>query len=419
MFNFFNQNRKLILYFLFWLLSIGFFNLLFYLKKDYDYSNIELSFLLQIVGLGVISFIFFILTLEQLVHKKYHNIKARVYSSLFFVFFLILGLGLIFYPLSKFNNKENNIVKETQASKNTLISAGLRLGSNGEDVKILQSALATDKSIYPSGIVSGYYGELTKQAVINFQQKYNLSQTGEIDELTANKFNEVYGDETREYYLSQISQKNNSSFNNTNFVNTNNNLNDPDPLVNCLVHENCGGGSRLLKKSICDQSTCCQIGNSWIFYESKDKCKQDQENFYKNNSLINTNNQNNQQKQLVFLSSNNATILCPSEFISIVKDIDSKISSKLDQWNSEYQKCLNNIYETDPCRINCKTEYKNNWDKCVNMYGYSGEEYKTCTENVSNQLGLCYQSCKNMFDICNDVYWERDMLQNQIRIYCK
>lgn len=227
MLKFFNQNKKLILSFLFWLLSIGLFDLFFYLKKDYNYSNIEFIFLLQIIGIGIISFIIFILTLEQLFHKKYTNLKGRVYSSLFFIFFLILGLGLIFYPLSKFNNKENNIVKETQASKNTLISAGLRLGSNGEDVKILQSALATDKSIYPSGIVSGYYGELTKQAVINFQQKYNLSQTGEIDQQTADKFNEVYGNKTKEYYLSQIPTP--KMINKTQI---NNSLNDSPNIIN-------------------------------------------------------------------------------------------------------------------------------------------------------------------------------------------
>lgn len=51
---------------------------------------------------------------------------------------------------------------------------------------------------------------------------------------------------------------------------------DPDPVILCNVSKECGGGTKQLKKSTCNQSTCCQIGKSWIFYESVSKCKQDQ-----------------------------------------------------------------------------------------------------------------------------------------------
>lgn len=76
---------------------------------------------------------------------------------------------------------------------------------------------------------------------------------------------------------------------------------NPDPIVNCLIHQDCGGGSKAMKSSECDKmvccgttkecgggskfiteaqcnnSTCCQIGNKWIFYTSSKKCDQDQE----------------------------------------------------------------------------------------------------------------------------------------------
>ncbi|MDP4011120.1 MAG: hypothetical protein Q8P72_02720 [Candidatus Roizmanbacteria bacterium] len=61
---------------------------------------------------------------------------------------------------------------------------------------------------------------------------------------------------------------------------------DPDPLVKCLIHSDCGGGSRLLKSSVCNQSTCCQIGNLWIFYESSTKCDQDQDAYYSQNKYV-------------------------------------------------------------------------------------------------------------------------------------
>lgn len=47
----------------------------------------------------------------------------------------------------------------------------LQLGITGEDVKTLQRLLITE-NVYPAGIISGYFGPLTNQAVIFFQQKY-------------------------------------------------------------------------------------------------------------------------------------------------------------------------------------------------------------------------------------------------------
>lgn len=55
----------------------------------------------------------------------------------------------------------------------------LKFGSKGEDVKTLQSCLKSyGKDIYPSGIVNGTFGPLTRQAVKNFQTKYSLKSDG-------------------------------------------------------------------------------------------------------------------------------------------------------------------------------------------------------------------------------------------------
>lgn len=53
---------------------------------------------------------------------------------------------------------------------------------------------------------------------------------------------------------------------------------DNDPIINCTIHANCGGGTTKLKSSICKQSTCCRISGKWFFYESNAKCEQDQKN---------------------------------------------------------------------------------------------------------------------------------------------
>lgn len=64
---------------------------------------------------------------------------------------------------------------------------------------------------------------------------------------------------------------------------------DPDPTISCNIHQDCGGGTRLLKSSVCNKSICCQIGTSWIFYEDRDKCTQDQ-NANSNSRTTVTNN---------------------------------------------------------------------------------------------------------------------------------
>ena len=51
-------------------------------------------------------------------------------------------------------------------------------GSSGSNVTALQQFLARDRSIYPEGQVTGYYGTLTTTAVQRFQAKYNIVSSG-------------------------------------------------------------------------------------------------------------------------------------------------------------------------------------------------------------------------------------------------
>jgi hypothetical protein len=51
------------------------------------------------------------------------------------------------------------------------ITRNLTVGSRGDDVKVLQTLLLND-GVYPEGSITGYFGRLTKQAVIRFQEKY-------------------------------------------------------------------------------------------------------------------------------------------------------------------------------------------------------------------------------------------------------
>ena len=67
----------------------------------------------------------------------------------------------------------------------------LREGSRGEDVRLLQEVLATDSEIYPEGLVTGYYGFLTKRAVGKFQKKFGIEGAGSVESKTMWKINEL------------------------------------------------------------------------------------------------------------------------------------------------------------------------------------------------------------------------------------
>lgn len=76
--------------------------------------------------------------------------------------------------------------------KGTLKLLGqLREGMTGDDVKLLQEILATDPDIYPEGLITGYYGNLTKNAVKRFQKLAGLEQVGNVGPQTLSKLNEL------------------------------------------------------------------------------------------------------------------------------------------------------------------------------------------------------------------------------------
>src|SRR3989344_8711380 len=60
------------------------------------------------------------------------------------------------------------------ASALTTISSYLDFGARGGDVTSLQQFLAADVSVYPEGLVTGYFGSLTRAAVQRYQCKQGI-----------------------------------------------------------------------------------------------------------------------------------------------------------------------------------------------------------------------------------------------------
>jgi peptidoglycan hydrolase-like protein with peptidoglycan-binding domain len=69
----------------------------------------------------------------------------------------------------------------------------MQVGSRGSQVTMLQQYLASDPTLYPSGLVTGYFGALTKQAVLNFQVRNGISAVGRVGPQTLAKLNALAG----------------------------------------------------------------------------------------------------------------------------------------------------------------------------------------------------------------------------------
>jgi len=274
----------ILLWAMLWLSSIGMFLYIFFLKGSVqNLTNIELTSIVIVIIIGIVSFFSFLNSIEKMVKKKYPRVIAGFLFILAFLASLAIGIGIIFVGFNVLPKAEK-IPVEAEKTNYTLLQSPLKVGSSGEEVKILQAVLRKVARLYPSGVVSGYYGQLTKEAVINFQAENGLPQTGEINEATISKINEVYGSQPKEWYLSNVPSAAPARI----IPQTQTNV-DSDPIVNCIIHEKCGGGSTRIKKSVCDNSICCTYPDRNVFYLDKNQCNSS------NNTTSNQQNDNTTQ----------------------------------------------------------------------------------------------------------------------------
>jgi len=99
--------------------------------------------------------------------------------------------------------KETEIGRREKIIKRELefqFKSDLKVGSQGREVEELQKCLAKDPEVYPEGKITGFFGNLTKQAVIKFQEKYAKEilepwgfkeGTGLVSKTTRAKLNEI------------------------------------------------------------------------------------------------------------------------------------------------------------------------------------------------------------------------------------
>ncbi len=67
------------------------------------------------------------------------------------------------------------------------VGGELKFGMRSDEVTGLQKMLAADPSVYPEGLVTGYFGPYTLAGVKHFQSLHGLPPTGVVSTLTRAK----------------------------------------------------------------------------------------------------------------------------------------------------------------------------------------------------------------------------------------
>lgn len=98
-----------------------------------------------------------------------------------------INIGLSFGAISAI------LIGSTMFANAQALTRQLQLGMSGADVTELQTFLAKNPTFYPSGLVTGYFGTLTKAAVARFQSANGISAIGRVGPQTLAAINAQLG----------------------------------------------------------------------------------------------------------------------------------------------------------------------------------------------------------------------------------
>jgi hypothetical protein len=90
------------------------------------------------------------------------------------------------------------VQESSPAAVTSKVTANWHIGQKGDEVKIIQTVLAKDSTVYPEAQVTGYFGLLTQKAVQRFQVKYGIAKAGDsgyglVGPKTRAKINSILG----------------------------------------------------------------------------------------------------------------------------------------------------------------------------------------------------------------------------------
>lgn len=130
--------------------------------------------------------------------KKRHILNESIFNSKGFNWNMIYSVSdLDNYPLGEvidfvFTDQYGEMIS-------ALFEQDLEILMRNDDIRRLQTLLASDPEVYPRGIIGGYFGLTTKEAVARFQMKYGVVESssdigyGRVGPATRAKLLEVFG----------------------------------------------------------------------------------------------------------------------------------------------------------------------------------------------------------------------------------
>lgn len=97
---------------------------------------------------------------------------------------LLVELGLVAFVL---------VLGAAAVAHADTLNRQLEQGMSGPDVSALQTYLAQDSTIYPQGLITGFFGPLTLAAVSNFQARNGIAIVGRVGPITLAAINRLSG----------------------------------------------------------------------------------------------------------------------------------------------------------------------------------------------------------------------------------
>ena len=107
---------------------------------------------------------------------------------------LLLQIEALSAQIKGLEEQIEELLEQQQALREETLQLTRQLqeGMQGNDVQALQQMLATDPEIYPEGLVTGYFGSMTKRAVQKFQQRAGIDQVGRVGPQTLARINQIF-----------------------------------------------------------------------------------------------------------------------------------------------------------------------------------------------------------------------------------
>jgi len=106
---------------------------------------------------------------------------------------LLIQLQDLYEQIEMLREQIQSLRQQQQALHQEMLqlTRELQEGMQGEDIEALQQLLATNPEIYPEGLVTGYFGPLTKAAVKRFQKMAGIDQAGRVGPQTLVRVNQI------------------------------------------------------------------------------------------------------------------------------------------------------------------------------------------------------------------------------------